>query len=78
MLQDLQKLGAQLQHKYLSTYQGQDKQLPLAFKQMVNEIDGSSIVYNDYSFVVTINLSAQKIFFPNQLFAAGRRELLLL
>ena len=67
MLQDLQKLGAQLQHKYLSTYQGQDKQLPLAFKQMVNEIDGSSIVYNDYSFVVTINLSAQKIFFPNQL-----------
>lgn len=67
MLQDLQKLGAKLQMKYLSTYQGQDKQLPLAFKQMVNEIDGSSIVYNDYSFVVTINLSAQKIFFPNQL-----------
>lgn len=67
MLQDLHELGAQLQEAYVKNYPVKDKALPAVFKQLVKEIDGATIEYNEYSFVVTITSSAQKIFFPNQL-----------
>ena len=67
MLQNLHELGAQLQEAYVKNYQVKDKALPAVFKQLVKEIDGATIEYNEYSFVVTITSSAQKIFFPNQL-----------
>lgn len=67
MLQDLHELGAQLQEAYVKNYPVKDKALPAIFKQLVKEIDGATIEYNEYSFVVTITSSAQKIFFPNQL-----------
>ncbi len=67
MLQNLHELGAQLQEAYVKNYPVKDKALPAVFKQLVKEIDGATIEYNEYSFVVTITSSAQKIFFPNQL-----------
>ncbi len=67
MLQNLHELGAQLQEAYVKNYPVKDKALPAVFKQLVKEIDGATIEYNEYSFVVTITSSTQKIFFPNQL-----------
>lgn len=67
MLQNLHELGAQLQEAYVKNYPIKDKALPAVFKQLVKEIEGATIEYNEYSFVVTISASAQKIFFPNQL-----------
>ncbi len=67
MLQNLHELGAQLQEAYINNYIVKDKTLPVAFRQLVKNIDGAIIEYNEYSFIVTITASAQKIFFPNQL-----------
>ena len=67
MLQDLHKLGEKLKQDYLNRDYNQDRKLPNTFKQLVTEVDGSSIAYTDYSFVMTIKLSGQSIYFPNQL-----------
>jgi len=67
MLQNLHELGAQLQEAYVKNYPVKDKALPTVFKQLVKDIDGATVEYNEYSFIVTITSSAQKIFFPNQL-----------
>jgi hypothetical protein len=67
MLQNLHELGAQLQEAYVKNYPVKDKALPAVFKQLVKDIDGATVEYNEYSFIVTITSSAQKIFFPNQL-----------
>lgn len=67
MLQDLHKLGEKLKQDYLNRDYNQDRKLPNTFKQLVTEVDGSSIAYTDYSFVTTIKLSGQSIYFPNQL-----------
>lgn len=67
MLQNLHELGAQLQEAYINNYPVKDKTLPVAFRRLVKNIDGATIEYNEYSFIVTITASAQKIFFPNQL-----------
>lgn len=67
MLQDLHKLGEKLKQDYLNRDYNQDRKLPNTFKQLVTEVDGSSIAYTDYSFVIMIKLSGQSIYFPNQL-----------
>lgn len=67
MLQNLHELGAQLQEAYISNCPVEDKTLPVTFRRLVKNIDGATIEYNEYSFIVTITASAQKIFFPNQL-----------
>ena len=67
MLKDLHELGVTLQNSYQTTFTPEDKELPSLFKQLVNNIEGSAVSYNRNSFVVTINYSNQKIYFPNQL-----------
>lgn len=67
MLKDLHELGVALQTSYQTTFTQEDKELPVLFKQLVNNIEGSAVNYNRNSFVVTVNYSNQKIYFPNQL-----------
>lgn len=67
MLKDLHELGVALQTSYQTTFTQEDKELPVIFKQLVNNIEGSAVNYNRNSFVVTVNYSNQKIYFPNQL-----------
>ena len=67
MLKDLHELGVTLQNSYQTTFTQEDKELPVIFKQLVNNIEGSAVYYNRNSFVVTVNYSNQKIYFPNQL-----------
>lgn len=67
MLKDLHELGVTLQTSYQTTFTQEDKELPVLFKQLVNNIEGSAVNYNRNSFVVTVNYSNQKIYFPNQL-----------
>ena len=67
MLKDLHRIGEDATALYLRTFSPQDKELPVSFKQLVKNIDGSTIFYNKYSFTITVNYSGQKIFFPNQL-----------
>lgn len=67
MLKDLHELGVTLQNSYQTTFTQEDKELPVIFKQLVNNIEGSAVNYNRNSFVVTVNYSNQKIYFPNQL-----------
>ena len=67
MLKDLHELGVTLQNSYQTTFTQEDKELPVLFKQLVNNIEGSAVNYNRNSFVVTVNYSNQKIYFPNQL-----------
>ena len=67
MLKDLHELGVALQTSYQTTFTQEDKELPVLFKQLVNNIEGSAVNYNRNSFIVTVNYSNQKIYFPNQL-----------
>ena len=67
MLRDLHRIGEDATALYLRTFSPQDKELPVAFKQLVKNIDGSTVFYNKYSFTITVNYSGQRIFFPNQL-----------
>ena len=67
MLRDLHRIGEEATALYLRTFSPQDKELPVAFKQLVKNIDGSTVFYNKYSFTITVNYSGQRIFFPNQL-----------
>lgn len=67
MLKDLHRIGEEATALYLRTFSPQDKELPVAFKQLVKNIDGSTVIYNKYSFTITVNYSGQRIFFPNQL-----------
>ncbi|MBQ3945900.1 MAG: hypothetical protein II670_09895, partial [Alphaproteobacteria bacterium] len=70
-LLNLQKLAKDLVEEYQTLYNGDEIELPIEFKNKVNQIDNNPIVYQQYSAVVSTRggqRGALNIYLPNQWF----------
>ena len=70
-LLDLQELAKELVEEYQTLYTGDEIELPIEFKNKVNQIDNNPIVYQQYSAIVSTRggqRGALNIYLPNQWF----------